>query len=280
MDMNRFVWAGRAALLSIALVIGTPALAADATLDQVYEAVHAGRLNQAQGMMTDVLRDHPNSAKAHYVEAEILARQGRFSDAQGELKRAEELAPGLPFVSQTSVQELRGLIASAGTRQAPILTRPQQAIAPAAHQATFPWGWLVVLVLGGLVVYSIIRARRNTAAVSAGGAGVGTPAAGMPAAGAPAYGAPPVAPMGGGIGSGIVGGLVTGAAVGAGVVAGEALAHELIGGHASRPDLPRGDEPPPVAQDDLGGQDFGISDSGSWDDGGGMLGGGGGDDWS
>ena len=83
--MNRFVWAGRAGLLWMALAIGTPALAAEPTLNQVYEAVHAGRLNQAHGMMTEVLRDHPNSAKAHYVEAEILAKEGRYGEAQGEL---------------------------------------------------------------------------------------------------------------------------------------------------------------------------------------------------
>ncbi len=87
--MNRFVWAGRAGLLWMALAIGTPALAAEPTLNQVYEAVHAGRLNQAHGMMTEVLRNHPDSAKAHYVEAEILAKEGRYGEAHGELNRAE-----------------------------------------------------------------------------------------------------------------------------------------------------------------------------------------------
>jgi len=217
-----------------------------------------------------------NSAKAHYVEAEILARQGHSGEAQGELNRAEQLAPGLPFVSSTSIQELRGLIASAGSRSAPTTLGVQPVIAPAAHQPAVPWGLLLVVLIGGVVVYAFVRARRNAAAVPyAGGAG------------APSYGgqpvassmAPPMTPMGGGgIGSGIVGGLVTGAAVGAGLVAGEALAHDLIGGRASRPDLPRGDVAAPLADNDLGGQDFGISDSGSWDDGGGSLGGG--DDWN
>jgi hypothetical protein len=270
--MNRFVWAGRAALLSIVLAIGTPVLAADATLNQVYEAVRAGHLNQAQGMMTEVLRDHPTSAKAHYVEAEILARQGRISEAQGELNRAEQLAPGLPFASPTSVQELRGLIASAGSRQAPIVTGAQPAITPAAHESTVPWGLVLIVLIGGVIVYAIVRARRNAAAVPYSG-GASASSYGTPPM------APPMAPMGGGgIGSGIVGGLVTGAAVGAGVVAGEALAHELMGGHGSSPDPHRGDVPAPLADNDLGGQDFGINDSGSWDDGGGSLGGG--DDWN
>lgn len=53
-----------------------------------------------------------------------------------------------------------------------------------------------------------------------------------------------------------------------------------MGGHGSSRDLPRQDTPGPVADNDLGGQNFGVSDSGSWDDGGGSFGGGGGDDWS
>jgi uncharacterized protein len=276
--MNRFVWAARAGWLCMVLAAGTPALAAEPTLNQVYETVQAGRLDQAQGMMAEVLRTHPNSAKAHYVEAEILAKQGHYAEAQGELNRAEQLAPGLPFASATSVQELRGVIATAGGRQGPIVTHVQPAIAPAAPESSFPWGLLLIALVGGLIVVVIVRARRTAAMVPYGGAAGAAPYGG--GLGTPAYGAPPVAPVGGGIGSGIVGGLVTGAAVGAGVVAGEALAHNLMEGHGSSHELARGDLPAAPANDDMGGQDFGVSDAGSWDDGGGSLGGGGGDDWS
>jgi hypothetical protein len=270
--MNRFVEVARAAVLAALVAAGTPALAADPTLDQVYQAVRAGELARAQGMMNEVLRDHPNSAKAHYVEAEILAREGRAGAAQGELSRAEQLEPGLPFASSTAVQELRGAIASAGARHAPLVP----GIAPAAASG-FPWGMLLIGLVVVLAVYAIVRARRNAAVVPYAG-GAAAPGYGGPTYGAPAYGAPPMGPMGGGMGSGIVGGLVTGAALGAGVVAGEALAHDLIDGHAARRDLPVPDAQALPADSDLGGQDFGINDAGSWDDGGG-LGGGGGDDW-
>jgi hypothetical protein len=167
-------------------------------------------------------------------------------------------------------------------RRPSIATSEPPAIASSTHGSTFPWGVLVAALVVGLIVYAIIRARRNAAVVPY-SAAAGGPAAGGPAYGAqPGYGAPPMAPMGGGIGSGIVGGLVTGAAVGAGVVAGEALAHNLIDRHGSDRDLPASDRPAPAADNDLGGQDFGMSDSGSWDDGGSNfgMGGGGGDDWS
>ena len=58
-------------------------------------------------MITRVLKNHPDSAKAHYVAAEIDARQQNYGMARDELKEAEKLAPGLPFASAKSVQKLK-----------------------------------------------------------------------------------------------------------------------------------------------------------------------------
>jgi len=97
------------------------------------------------------------------------------------------------------------------------------------------------------------------------------------AAPTPAYGQPAGAPAAGaGLGSQLLGGLATGAAVGAGVVAGEALMHRFMDGHKTPtaseqqafssfdgiPDLPS------TPLNDMGGNDFGIADNASWDDGG------------
>jgi hypothetical protein len=80
------------------------------------------------------------------------------------------------------------------------------------------------------------------------------------------------------MGSAILGGLATGAAVCAGMVAGEALANRLMSGHHSEGNvLPLGGG---VPQSDLGGNDFGVADSSSWDDGLGGVGGDVGGDWS
>ena len=63
--------------------LGAPALADDApTLHQVYQAAEAGRLDEAQAMMGKVIQAHPDSAKAHFVDAEILAKQGRLGNAE------------------------------------------------------------------------------------------------------------------------------------------------------------------------------------------------------
>src|ERR1039458_10291815 len=89
------------------------ALADDSpTLDQVYQEAHAGRLEDAQRMMDKVLKEHPSSAKAHFVEAELLAKQGRMGNAEEELRNAERLKPDLSFAKPQAVQDLKNLIAA------------------------------------------------------------------------------------------------------------------------------------------------------------------------
>ncbi|BAP87386.1 uncharacterized protein E1O_02550 [Burkholderiales bacterium GJ-E10] len=267
-------------VLAAAAGLSTVAMAADPTLHQVYQAVQEGRLNDAQSMMTQVLHDHPDSAKAHYVEAEVLVRMGRAADAQDQLGQAERLKPGLPFARPDSVRSLRAMIARQ-TGAAPAMLTPSSA-APASH---FPWG--IVLIVGGAVLLLVVflRGQRSRPVVMVQG-GPGMPGGAMGPMGGgyppPGYGGGGGYPMGGGgMGSGIVSGLATGAALGAGMVAGEALANDLMGHHGSganpAPFVDNGQQP--VAFDD-GGSDFGVADAGSWDDSSDLAGGGDGGDWS
>ena len=261
-----------AAALSVGAVfaLSSPVLAqADPTMNQIYEAAAAGHLDQAQQMITQVLADHPNSAKAHYVQAELYAKEGKTSMARVELGIAERLNPGLTSFSPRSVQELKsqlGLSARGPTGQP---------VSDTARERSFPWGALLIGVVVVALLMMVFR-RRNTYASYPPGAGPGM--GGAPGGYGPGYGSPP---MGGGIGSGIAGGLASGLAVGAGVVAGEELAHHFLdGGRRDGGVIPAADaSEAPTSNNDMGGADFGANDSGSWDDGGG-LGGGGGDDWS
>ena len=224
-------------------------------------------------MMDEVLRAHPGSAKAHYVEAELLARQGRLAAAAAELDTAKRIEPGLPFAQPRAVEELQRQIASAR----PTGGGADRSVVPASRGGT-PW----LLVLGGVLIAVVVAAltlRRRSSTNIPASSGMGY----VPPSPTPPYGAGPLAPGSGGIGSGILGGLATGAALGAGMVAGEALAHRLTEG-------PVGSAPTSstLARDlglsipdnvDMGGTDFGISDGASWDD---SSGGdaGGGSDWT
>jgi len=263
----RNLLAGSLAAGVLSFALGGMALAdTDPTVHQIYEAASSGHLDQAQQMMDQVLRDHPNSAKAHYVQSELYAREGRFSLARAELARAEQLQPGLPKESPRSVAELKSELG---------LTRRVDPAFGATRESVshFPWITVVILALVVGVIWRLFR-RRTTYAQYPGGAPTATPGTYGPGG----YG--PGGPVSGGIGSTVAGGLAGGLAAGAGLVAGEALAHRLIdGGHSSTLPTPATDDGEPnAANSDMGGADFGVNDPGSWDDGSG--GGGGGDDWT
>lgn len=260
--------------LGMSLAVAAHAAAADPSADEIYQAAKSGHLDQAQSMVEQVLRDHPTSAKAHYVQAELYAKEGKTALARSELGQAEQLDPGLTHESAHSVQELKSELglASRGVESAHGLGG-----GPAASH--FPWGMALIFVLAILALWLLFRRRNTYAQYPSGGApalsgGPGT--YGGPAG----YGAGPVA--GGGVGSSIAGGLASGLAVGAGVVAGEELAHHFLDGGAREGGVPQNRENDDwnnqSGNSDMGGSDFGVNDPGSWGDSGG--GGGGGDDWS
>src|SRR5208283_5909728 len=106
--MRRLIAASLAAAALTFAVSSGPALAADdPTVHQIYGAAESGHLDQAQQMMDQVLRDHPGSAKAHYVQAELYTKEGKTALARAELGQAEQLDPGLTHESAHSVQELK-----------------------------------------------------------------------------------------------------------------------------------------------------------------------------
>ncbi len=225
-------------------------------------------------MITQVLADHPTSGKAHFVQADLYAKEGKTALARSELATAERLNPGLSDFDGYSIRELKSQLGLA-----PRSTGPQIISLPARSTPHFPWGALLVglIVVGLLMMLFRRRTPYSQYPVAGGPAGVG----GAPTGYGPGYGPAPMG--GGGIGSGIAGGLASGLAVGAGVVAGEELAHHFLDGGRPSGVIPSADAAEPgYSNSDMGGNDFGANDPGSWDDGGGGgdFGGGGGDDWT
>lgn len=286
---------GSVLALVLALVVaGGHALAqTEPTMDQIYAAAKGGQLDKAQTMIQQVLIGHPDSAKAHYVQAEIAARQGQLSRAREALATAEKLAPGLPFAKAESVRALRTQLTGDANAAPP---GPAQVDAPVSAGRSLPWG--LILLVGGaaiaLLIFLVNRAARPRPSVFANGmsaapSGLGGPqsfgnSAQMPSgpqSGAP-YGQPygsqygsPHGPQyapnqGPSLGGRIMGGVATGLAVGAGVMAAEAIGRNLLGGeHGGEASAgPSSHYSPPDVNADMGGNDFGIEDSGSWDSGG------------
>jgi len=263
------------------LLIASVAMA-EPTMDQVYNAAKTGHLAEARSMMAEVVQAHPNSAKAHYVNAEVLARSGDIANARTELSIAEKIEPGLPFANPNSVSQLKQELSSS-----PAMTQVN-------HQSGTSWGGILVIgIIALFVVIWLVRrlTQQNPVVITQNPQGGGYYPNGMPMGG----GAPMYPSGGGGMGSGLMGSLATGAALGAGMVAGEALAHRLVdGAPGSGSNQVVGDSftGTPNTNADMGGQDFGVSGASSWDDStsssswdssadmGGGFDSGGGSDWS
>ncbi len=236
--------------IAIALMLAAPAAAwAEPSVAQVTQAIQAGRLDQAQSMMREVLVAHPQSAEAQYVEARILARQGHWADAAAALQKSEQLAPSMPFVKPQVLASFKKSLQSH-------VNKPVGKISKESH-----WGTVLAFFLGLVALIALIsmflRRRRQQAGMMYRGQPSG-PFGGMNRYG-PNVPMGPGGPMGGlpqqggGLGSSLVSGIATGVGVGAGLAAGQALAGSLFG----RDNASGG------VGSDSGNNDLGLTD-GSW----------------
>lgn len=234
------------------------------TIHQVYEAAHTGHLTEAQQMMNQVLAAHPESARAHFVMAEVLAAEHRYGPAGSELNHAQQLAPGLPFEKPQAVQSLQARIAEGLHGGMPSLQFGGR------HAASSGMSWTVILLIVGciLLLAFVIRALMTPRSAPMNYAGGVPPAGTMGSMSGPFY---PYTPRSG---SGLMSGLATGLGMGAGFAAGEAVVNHFVNGQSGSP-MNTGMPDPSTqlmddqyANNDFGGNDFGMSDSGGWDDGG------------
>ncbi|ARV20646.1 hypothetical protein AEP_03728 [Curvibacter sp. AEP1-3] len=285
--MNKSIWKWA---LVFGMVAGSASWAQqEPSLNEIYATAQGGKLEQAQVMVQQVLISHPNSAKAHYVRSELYARQGQLANARESLATAEKLAPGLPFAKAEAVQALRSQLS--GSQGSAVVAQANAApVTYSSPAPSSPGGWaLPVLLAGGVIAIAFFVFRRRTPdaqvlqpgyGASMGGGLNGPQTFGNPAPNlygpqsyGSAYGAGYVQAPGSGLGGKIMGGVATGLAMGAGVMAAEAIGRNLIGGHGPVHDSSNFNNPVSdnsvLGNDinqDMGGADFGINDSTTWDD--------------
>lgn len=270
-------------VLALALAGTGPVLAEDYTPHQVYEVANAGHIEQALQMMNEVLKNHPDKAEAHYVDAELQARAGNFPRAREELNTALRLNPSGSFAKPEALAALQRQLARGEVSRGPTgYTRT----VPVQREERHSFWPVALLIFAGIVIVWALMSRRRVPPqyYPPAGGPIGGGYGGGPVGGGygPAGYGPPMG--GGGMGSGIVGGLASGLAIGAGVAAGEELVHHIVDRDGNRVPAPPDYVPPPDDNPNMGGNDFGVSDSSSWDGGdsggsfGGDSGGGGGDD--
>ena len=76
-------------------------------MKQIYEAATTGHIDKAQEIISEVLANHPASAKAHWVQAEVFVKAGKNNLARSEVLETERLNPGLTDFSTKAVRELK-----------------------------------------------------------------------------------------------------------------------------------------------------------------------------
>jgi len=197
------------------------------TVDQVQAAAKSGDYAGAEKMMREVVAAKPDSPRAHYVLAELLAHQRQFDQAAEHTRRARALDPALKFADSAKFNDFEQALqrqqaaaakATAPTtlEQAPALrAAPVQRYEPAEASGGGVPIWM--LVVGAIAFIAIAAAwmRRRAAAQSqpafAGGGYGGAPAAGFGQGG---YGMPQQPTSGGpgmlGVGLGVAGGVAAG----------------------------------------------------------------------
>lgn len=299
--INRFL---RFLVLSALTLAAAVAFALPAPKD-IEQAVQAGNYTQAETLLREVLREKPDSAKAHYELGQVLARQSRPSEAHAALVRAKEIDPALKFTNQP--EKFKDLLertsgsagtVSSGVQAKPMAQMPASSASSAAAPASAGTGgsipltyiWIALIGVGIIGVLMFRRARDSAQSVqpgynlapanlggSMGSAPFGNGPRGMPMGG-PGYGAYPAPGANSGPGA------MTGAVVGglAGVAAGYALSKALEGNdHESAARSSSASESnhfqplAPTPSEDYGSFDAGSGDG--WDNSGGDSGGG--DDW-
>jgi hypothetical protein len=271
-------WLLVAALLGFGLAFAQ----GEPSMSQIYATAQAGKLDEAQVMVQQVLVSHPNSSKAHFVRAELYARQGDLARAGESLSQAEKFSPGLAFAKPEAVQALRTQIASKNATRA-TTNSPVARTTPGVGASGSSWV-LPLLLAGGVMVvgYFVFRRKSPQSVAQAPVYANAYPNGGLSGPqnfGMSGGGAMPM--QGSGLGGRIMGGVATGLAVGAGVMAAQAIGRNLMGDHnanSAQPDnLGGGNYPPSNSNSDMGGANFGVNDSGSWDEAGSADVGGGGD---
>ncbi len=168
-----------AVFASLALVSG--AAFAVPSVQQIESAMSQGDWQRADSGLTQVLQAHPDNARAHYLYAQVLNREGRYADALTQVEQAKSLDPQIRFTQPQRFAQVEAKIRSdamrAGatntTRTSNPFAQQTQSAAPAAMAtATAPqrhgpgmgmWIGIAIVVIGIALVlrWTLRRAKSN-----------------------------------------------------------------------------------------------------------------------
>jgi hypothetical protein len=166
------------AALFASLMLVSGAAFAVPTVQQIESAMAQGNWQEADAGLTEVLQAHPNNARAHYLYAQVLDREGRSGDALAQIQQAKTLDPQIRFTDATRFAQTEALIrrdaeqggVKTGHSSNPFVQQnngsmQQSAMAPAVPERHGPsmgmWIGIVVLIVAIALIlrWTLRRAR-------------------------------------------------------------------------------------------------------------------------
>lgn len=175
--MKKFLVTAFASLLFV-----SAAAFAVPTVQQIESAMSQGNWQQADAGLSEVLQAHPNNARAHYLYAQVLDREGRSADALAQVQQAKTLDPQIRFTDPTRFAQTEARIrkdaeraGAAGGNTAshaanPFVQQTSPAMQQSAMMSQAPQRhgpgmgmWIGILVLIGVIAlvlrWTLSRAR-------------------------------------------------------------------------------------------------------------------------
>ncbi|MDR5756882.1 tetratricopeptide repeat protein [Caballeronia sp. LZ035] len=102
--------------VALSLSLASPLAFAVPTAQQVEQSMTQGNWQKADSQLSEVLDAHPKNAHAHYLYAQVLDREGRYSDALSHLQQAKTIDPSLSFTDPARFAATQARIQADSTR--------------------------------------------------------------------------------------------------------------------------------------------------------------------
>jgi uncharacterized protein len=134
-------------IASLMLIVSTSVFA-EASFDQIERLIEQKQFAAAESGLVEIIKNHPQSAKAYYAMAQAQAGLGNLEKAQYALNKARGLSPSLDFASSSNVSNLERAIT------------PQVQKIEYVSESHFWRNVFIFLVVAG-AVYAFIEYRRR-----------------------------------------------------------------------------------------------------------------------
>ncbi|AOK29457.1 MULTISPECIES: tetratricopeptide repeat protein [Burkholderia] len=173
------------AAVGVSLILASAAAyAAVPSLSQIQQSIAQGNWQQADAQLSQVIDAYPDNARARYLYAQVLDREGRAAEALAQIERAKSLDPQLRFTDASRFAQTEARVRAdahraatlgeraatsgsvfGGTTQAAQPGAPQLAPAAPAHREPSTGMWVgIALVIGAIAFvlrWTLRRARSS-----------------------------------------------------------------------------------------------------------------------